>query len=209
MILTLHHHNPSGRMASTLLASICRPQLLARLANGQRSYASLGLKPTFLSLRVPQQPGCAPATALALSRQRVNGPLKWGGISYVGPGQHRRLSASRPSLRHYVPPSYGQKPKLLGFLNRIPENALFAGILVVNSVVFLMWYLAIAKYVSESYALVSDRILILVLHNYLAPRNKMEMRPRQYGCNRILQPVGTISPQDECMQSLVSFPSTY
>ena len=136
-------------MASTLLASVCKPHLLARLANGQRPYATLGLKPMFFSPRASQYIGRAPSIRPAVSRHLVDGPLKWNGVSFAGLNQHRWISVSRPSLRHYVPPSYKRKPELFGFLNRIPENALFVGILVVNSVVFIMWYLAIAKYVSH------------------------------------------------------------
>lgn len=34
-----------------------------------------------------------------------------------------------------------QKPPFLGFLDRIPQNAVFWGIITINGVVFVMWFL--------------------------------------------------------------------
>lgn len=55
------------------------------------------------------------------------------------------------SIRHHPPQP--EKPRqayrFFGFLDKIPEDFIFYGIIGINSVVFMMWYLATQKFVSE------------------------------------------------------------
>ena len=53
------------------------------------------------------------------------------------------------SLRHH-PPQNPPQPKARIFfdLNKIPENVVFYGIIGINCVVFMMWYMAEQKFVS-------------------------------------------------------------
>ena len=60
------------------------------------------------------------------------------------------------SLRHH-PPQNSRRPetyKSFDFLNKIPENVIFYGIIGINSVVFMMWYAAEQKFVSEDYPVI-------------------------------------------------------
>ncbi|CAA7260147.1 unnamed protein product [Cyclocybe aegerita] len=62
---------------------------------------------------------------------------------------HRWLStSSRSSLRYHPPDSHpGQtQRRFLGFLDKIPQNVIFYGIIGLNSAVFFMWYMASQKY---------------------------------------------------------------
>lgn len=62
--------------------------------------------------------------------------------------QKRRLSTSPPlSLRYHVPQPRHRKSTFFGFLDKLPPNAVFYGILGLNATVFVMWFMAIQKYV--------------------------------------------------------------
>lgn len=68
--------------------------------------------------------------------------------SRVSPNCRRWLSSTfRASYRYRSPPPPSRTPKFLGFLNRIPQNVVFVGIISINALVFSMWLLAKAKYV--------------------------------------------------------------
>ncbi|KIM45764.1 hypothetical protein M413DRAFT_292725 [Hebeloma cylindrosporum] len=57
------------------------------------------------------------------------------------PIHHRWLSTpSRPLLRHYVRPKPHPPRQFLGFLDRIPHNTVFYGIIGLNCLVFGMWF---------------------------------------------------------------------
>ncbi|KAF8966393.1 hypothetical protein BDZ97DRAFT_1657675 [Flammula alnicola] len=58
-------------------------------------------------------------------------------------------SSSRSSIRYHVPPTPQQNRRFLGFLDRIPQNAIFYGIIGLNSFVFVMWFMAAQKYKQE------------------------------------------------------------
>jgi hypothetical protein len=53
------------------------------------------------------------------------------------------------SLRHHSPQNPRRPRNFFDFLNKIPEDFIFYGIIGINSVVFMMWYLADQKFVSE------------------------------------------------------------
>lgn len=55
------------------------------------------------------------------------------------------------SFRHHPPQNPRQPRKVFEFLNKIPEDFIFYGIIGINSLVFIMWYLAEQKFVSEDY----------------------------------------------------------
>ena len=55
------------------------------------------------------------------------------------------------SFRHHLPQNPRQPRKVFDFLYKIPEDFIFYGIIGINSVVFIMWYLAEQKFVSEDY----------------------------------------------------------
>lgn len=63
-------------------------------------------------------------------------------------------STTRASLRYHPPPpprlNHGRE--FLGFLDRIPHNTIFYGIIGLNSAVFAMWFLAAEKYVSQHHS---------------------------------------------------------
>ncbi|PPQ68848.1 LOW QUALITY PROTEIN: hypothetical protein CVT26_001682 [Gymnopilus dilepis] len=64
--------------------------------------------------------------------------------------QKRRLSTSPPlSLRYHVPQPRHRKSRFFGFLDKLPPNAVFYGILGLNATVFVMWFMAIQKYKQE------------------------------------------------------------
>ena len=53
-----------------------------------------------------------------------------------------RRHPPQPEKRH-------QAYRFFGFLDKIPEDFIFYGIIGINSVVFMMWYMATQKFVSE------------------------------------------------------------
>lgn len=53
------------------------------------------------------------------------------------------------SLRHHPPQNPRQARRFLGFLDKIPEDFIFYGIIGLNSAVFMMWYMATQKFVSK------------------------------------------------------------
>ena len=59
-------------------------------------------------------------------------------------------SSSPPFLRYQTPAPRPSRRPLLNFLNNIPHNVVFYGIMGLNSSVFMMWFLALEKYVSCS-----------------------------------------------------------
>jgi len=74
--------------------------------------------------------------------------LRFQGYHPTPLNHHRWLSTpSRPLLRHYVRPKPPPSQQFLGFLNKIPHNTVFYGIISLNCLVFGMWFMAIQKYV--------------------------------------------------------------
>jgi hypothetical protein len=53
------------------------------------------------------------------------------------------------SLRHHPPENPFQARRFFGFLNKIPQEFIFYGIIGINSAVFMMWYMATQKSVSD------------------------------------------------------------
>lgn len=62
------------------------------------------------------------------------------------PRIHTRFFSSRPYPHRR--PVDNRKPPLLGFLDSIPHNTVFYGIITLNGVVFLMWYMSSERMVS-------------------------------------------------------------
>lgn len=52
-------------------------------------------------------------------------------------------------FRRHPPQNPRQARRFLGFLDKIPEDVIFYGIIGLNSMVFMMWYMATQKFVSE------------------------------------------------------------
>lgn len=84
----------------------------------------------------------------------------------VSPLQRWLSTTSRMSLRYHVPPRR-EPPRyqLLGFLDTIPENNIFYGILGINAIVFGMWYMADQQYARKPLP------LALGLTGYWGPQN--------------------------------------
>ena len=59
----------------------------------------------------------------------------------------RFLSTSRVTMRHHVQPQRN-RPRALGFLDKISQNTIFYTIIGLNAGVFTMWYMAGQVYVS-------------------------------------------------------------
>ena len=90
------------------------------------------------------------------------------------------FTSARLSLRHHPPPPPSPDPRqtyrFFGFLDKIPENYIFYGIIGLNSIVFMMWYMAAQKYVSEDLPCYMSCV-DLQLADY---RNKMAIRQLSY-----------------------------
>ena len=72
--------------------------------------------------------------------------------SPFGTFRHRPIFTSAPlSLRYHPPQNPRHARKFLGFLDNIPQDFIFYGIIGINSAVFIMWYMATQKYVSEDH----------------------------------------------------------
>lgn len=77
--------------------------------------------------------------------------------SLVSLSPRRSLSTTlRLSYRSHSPPP-PRRPQFLGFLNRIPQNTVFFGIICLNSLVFGMWLLAKAEFVRFFYLVYHSR----------------------------------------------------
>jgi hypothetical protein len=64
--------------------------------------------------------------------------------------RHRPIFTSAPlSLRYHPPQGARRTRRFLGFLDKIPQDFIFYGIIGINSAVFIMWYMAVQKFVSE------------------------------------------------------------
>lgn len=64
--------------------------------------------------------------------------------------RHRPIFTSAPlSLRYHLPRNPRRARGFLEFLDNIPQDFIFYGIIGINSAVFVMWYMAVQKYVSE------------------------------------------------------------
>jgi len=66
------------------------------------------------------------------------------------PLPHRFFSTSSPSQLRYHLSRAGRRSQNIGFLDRIPQNSIFYGIIGLNGLVFVMWYMSTAKYVCAS-----------------------------------------------------------
>ncbi|KDR74534.1 hypothetical protein GALMADRAFT_250548 [Galerina marginata CBS 339.88] len=62
--------------------------------------------------------------------------------------QHWLSTSPRSYLRYHARQN-PRKPPFLGFLDKIPENTIFYGVIGLNSVVFIMWFMAVQKYKQE------------------------------------------------------------
>jgi hypothetical protein len=69
----------------------------------------------------------------------------------TGPFRNHRpiFTSTLFSIRQHPSQNPRQARRFLGFLDKIPEDFIFYGIIGLNSAVFIMWYMAIQKYVSE------------------------------------------------------------
>ncbi|KAF8164933.1 hypothetical protein B0H34DRAFT_217393 [Crassisporium funariophilum] len=71
----------------------------------------------------------------------------WQSTSPYATGQYFRFSTSpQSSLRYHPRPNPPPKSVFLGFLDKIPGNTVFYGIIGINSLVFMMWFMAREKY---------------------------------------------------------------
>jgi hypothetical protein len=102
-------------------------------------------------------------------------------------------TTSRPLLRHYVRPNPRPSHQFLGFLDKIPQNTVFYGIIGLNCLVFGMWFMAIQKYVCLHFFHQFSFILTSI-----SSRNKKETPRPSYGCKPTSQIVGRISSQVDC-----------
>lgn len=87
------------------------------------------------------------------------------------------FTSTRLSLRYHPPQNPRQARRFLGFLDNIPQDFIFYGIIGINSAVFTMWYMATQKFVSED-LLCYMSCVDLQLANY---RNSKAIRRLSFG----------------------------
>ena len=93
--------------------------------------------------------------------------------------RHRPIFTSAPlSLRYHPPQNFRQNHRFLSFLDKIPQDFIFYGIVGINSVVFVMWYMAVQKFVSEDLSCIYELCGSLQLTN---SRNKKAIHRVSYG----------------------------
>ena len=110
------------------------------------------------------------------------------------PASHRWLSTpSRPLFRHYVRPKPLPSRQFLGFLDKIPHNTVFYGVIGLNCLVFGMWFMAIQKYVRFS-----SVHQFTFIFTPITSRNKKEISRPSFGCKPILRIAGKISSRVDC-----------
>lgn len=120
--------------------------------------------------------------------------LRFHGHQPTALNHHRWLSTpSRPLLRHYVRPKPLPSRQYLGFLDKIPHNTVFYGIIGLNCLVFGMWFMAIQKYVCLPFVHQCTFISTPITF-----RNKKEIPRPSFGCKPTLRIAGRISSQVDC-----------
>lgn len=122
------------------------------------------------------------------SPSRSPWPLSFSSrLQCTPPTFSRSFFTSTPrSLRyHPLPRSHSSRRHFFGFLDEIPQNTIFYGIIGLNATVFAMWFMSTQKYVC--------RIPILITHQTNEfHRNKNTIPRRSYGCTRTLPTLGRI-----------------
>ena len=92
--------------------------------------------------------------------------------------RHRPIFTSAPLSRRYYPPQNSrQARRFLGFLDNIPQDFIFYGIIGINSAVFVMWYMAVQKFVSEDFT----DIILWMYFQLKNPRNNRAIHQLSYG----------------------------
>ncbi|TFK43150.1 hypothetical protein BDQ12DRAFT_674483 [Crucibulum laeve] len=89
----------------------------------------------FSSTRLPTQ-----SPILQLTRHKP-----WSLSFFTPPSQRTFFTSARSSLRYHPPPTPPPRKPFMGFLDSIPQNTVFYGILAINGIVFFMWYMANQK----------------------------------------------------------------
>ncbi|KAF8171820.1 hypothetical protein BJ912DRAFT_860398 [Pholiota molesta] len=69
-------------------------------------------------------------------------PTNLNGAFSSSPLQRWLSTSSRACFRDHPRPPRQESRKFMGFLDKIPQNAIFYGIIVLNSAVFMMWFMA-------------------------------------------------------------------
>ncbi|KAF8803826.1 rhomboid-domain-containing protein [Phlegmacium glaucopus] len=83
---------------------------------------------------------------------------------------YRPIFTSAPlSLRYHPPQNPQQARRFLGFLDKIPQNFIFYGIIGINSVVFTMWYMAVQKYKQQG----DPSTVLWMRENFLSSWNNL------------------------------------
>ncbi|TEB35444.1 rhomboid-domain-containing protein [Coprinellus micaceus] len=107
---------------------------------------------TFTSQKPSFSPLPAPSRVLRLLTQRGGGAniLKFP-TSKPPPGPKTFFTSSKQSIKYpaHPHPPPRQSSNFFGFLNKIPHNAVFYGIISLNAAVFTMWLMAQQKYKLE------------------------------------------------------------
>lgn len=110
-----------------------------KLMNQKSSLASRVLGSSFATSRT-----------LASSSARLSSPSRTN-ILFLLPNLRRTFSSSSGSLLRYHPAGRnnrnGGERVMFAFLDRIPQNTVFWGIMGLNAGVFLMWFMAQQKWV--------------------------------------------------------------
>ena len=97
-----------------------------------------------ISARISNYHFAAPSWSSTFTRRKpITGPVTFR--------DRPIFTSALLSIRHH--PRQPEKPRqtyrFFGFLDKIPEDFIFYGIIGINSVVFMMWYMATQKFVSE------------------------------------------------------------
>ena len=111
---------------------------------GQSRPCLLRMRPYFrISARISNYHFATPSWSSTFAhRQPITGPFNIF--------RKRPIFTSAPlSLRYHPPQNPRQARKFLGFLDYIPQDFIFYGIIGLNSAIFLTWYMATQKFVSE------------------------------------------------------------
>ena len=96
--------------------------------------------------------------------------------------RHRSIFSSAPlSIRYHAPQNPRKAPRFLSFLDRIPQDFVFYGIIGINSAVFTMWYMAEQKYVSEDPSILPYCVNCRYLFNLKHSRNNKAIHQPSYG----------------------------
>ena len=144
--------------------------LLRLTANSRPSL--LRMQPCFrMSARISNYHFATPSWSRTFAHRRpITGPFS----TFRG---RPFFTSALLSFRNHPPQNPHQARRFLGFLDKIPQDLIFYGIIGINSAIFMMWYMAEQKFVSVDLPCYISYV-DFQLANY---RNKNAIRRLSYG----------------------------